>query len=91
MYGNYHNLDDLRKFAYNFFISKEKYNENIMFSFDENDMDSIKETGRNLDTTIDLFDKIWMEMTYEETKKKCEEYESECYYINKLNNHFLLI
>lgn len=32
-----------------------------------------------------------MEMTYEGTKKKCEEYESECYYINKLNNHFLLI
>jgi|TARA_Y100000389_G_scaffold59744_1_gene55870 hypothetical protein len=61
MYGNH-----LQQFAYNFFENK---NENMKFSFHENDMYSIKKTEEKLDKTIKLFDEIWMDMMYEGKNK----------------------
>lgn len=78
LYGDY-----LQRAASEFF---NDYNENIKFSFDENDMNSIQKTKNELEETIKLFDKIWLEMMYIEN-----EYQNYYYNFALENNELELL
>lgn len=78
LYGDY-----LQRAASEFF---NDYNENIKFSFDENDMNSIQKTKNELEETIKLFDEIWLEMMYIE-----DEYQNYYYNFALENNELELL